>query len=735
MRAATAALIAFALACPAGGPSVSAHSALPAVPSSPFSSLPLTFEPNDGQLTRAVRFLARAPGYTLFLTSKGAVMETQSGAGAAPSIVRMRYLGARHARRIAGIRRQPARVNYFLGRTRRDWHVNIPTYAQVEYRDLYPGIDLVFGGSAAGPEYDWIVHPGADLARVALSVQGAGRLHVDGQGNLAGAAGVLQRAPVLYQTVRGRRHRVSGGFSVVSGTTVKLTAGNFDHARPLVVDPTLAYSSRVGGGNGEGGYSLAIDRSGNTYVTGDTSSANFPVVDPVDPSLHTSASCLHMLMPTCVDAFVLKLSAGGGKLIFSTYIGGQGDDYGHGVALDKSGDIYVAGSTTSPDFPSVHARQPQFAGGSGSGDAYILELNPDGNHILFSTYLGGSGNDDAEAIRVSGGSLYLAGSTSSTNFPTAHAWQTSLGGRSDAFLARLTRAGATVYSTYIGGKGTDGALGIAVKAGKVFVAGETGSVNFPTIHSLQAFGGGSCPNDPQNICEDAFVTAFPIGGGKPLYSTLLGGSQEDRADAIAADRSGNAYVVGGTYSRAFPLVRPLEKTLAAYDQNGFVAKISPTGKALLFSTFLGGTSADEAYGVAVDPAGNIFVTGTTVSDDFPTQDAIQPKIASSGPEDLYSVQSAFVTVLAPSGGSLLYSTYLGGVGQDLGADIVTDGKGNAYVTGFMTSKNFPRTPGAFHSSGGLFDAFIAKIHSASIDRADKAARARLKRPEKSSSRT
>jgi hypothetical protein len=688
-----------------------------------FPSVPLAFEPNQGQWPRGVRFVARGPGYTLFLTGHAAVVEMRNAAGTGLSSIRMRYLGAASATRVVGIGKQVGTVNYLIGRNRRSWHTGIPTYARVEYRNLYPGIDLAFRGTSNVPEYDWIVHPGADLFRIALSVEGAGPLRLDRNGNLVGSSGVLQHAPVLYQEVAGRRHRVAGGFSL-AGATVRFSAHTIDRARPLIVDPTLAFSARVGGGNGEGGYSLTVDSSGDTFVTGDTSSANFPVVDPVDATLHTSGACSREANPTCIDAFVLKLSPSGGKLLYSTFIGGSGDDYGHGVAVDKSGDAYVTGSTTSRDFPAVHARQSQFAGGGTDGDAYVLKLNPAGSAILFSTYLGGSGNDDAEAIRVSAGSVYVAGSTSSSSFPTAHAWQPALAGQSDAFLTRLTKTGDLTYSTYLGGKGSDAALSVAVADGRVFVAGDTGSADFPTVHSLQGFGGGRCVQDPGNVCQDAFVTAFPRAGGKPLYSTLLGGNREDRADGVAADSAGNAYIAGGTYSRNFPLVHPLEKTLGTEDQDGFVAKIDPTGTALLFSTFLGGTSLDEAYGVAVDSARNIFVTGTTVSGDFPTQDAIQPAIASSGPEDLYSVQSAFVTVLAPSGGSLLYSTYLGGVGQDLGADIVADGKGNAYITGFMTSRNFPKTPGAFHSPGGLFDAFIAKIHSASIQRAEQAARAR-----------
>jgi hypothetical protein len=719
-------VLALAFALPSAPPVVQAQ---PSRAADLFSSLPLTFEPNVGQWPANIRYLARGPGYSLVLTRAAALVDTLDAIGR-PAVIRMQFLGGAASTRIVALQRQAARVNDLIGRNPRSWHVNIPTYARIEYRNLYPGIDLAFHGAGRSPEYDWIVHPGADLSRIALSVHGAGPLRVDAEGNLAGSNGILQGAPRLYQDIGGKRIRIPGGFRVLTGTTVGFSARHFDHAHPLIVDPTLSYSARVGGAEGEGGYSLAVDRSGNTIVTGDTSSGNFPVASPIESTLHASSGCLHAEMPSCIDAFVLKLSASGQKLIYSTFIGGGGDDYGHGVAVDREGNVYVAGSTSSADFPTVHAGQSQFAGGGDDGDAYILKLNPAGNSILFSTYLGGSGNDDAEAIKVSGGKLYVAGSTASANFPTLHAWQTSLGGHADAFLARFTTAGKMLYSTFLGGTGTDGALGVATGAGRVFVAGYTGSSNFPTVHPLAGFGGGTCVNDPQNVCQDAFVAAFPQSGGKPIYSTYLGGSREDRADAVAADRNGYAYVVGGTYSRSFPLAQPFQKTLAAGDQSGFVAGINPAGTHLLFSTFLGGTSLDEAYGVAVDAARNIFVTGTTVSDDFPTQDAIQPAIASSGPEDIYSVQNAFITVFAPNSRSLLYSTYLGGVGQDLGADIVTDGSGNAYITGFMTSKNFPRTNGAFHSAGGQFDTFIAKIHSVPIARAEREARARARHEER-----
>lgn len=719
LRLLAAVLAVMAFAAPRGDLPTAAQPLRSALGADPISTLSIAFEPNRGQAPSGIRFLARGPGYTLTLSATEA---TLAPVNASPT-VQMRYMGA-ELPHIVGMNRLPGHVSYLLGRNPKNWHRDIPTFARVEYRNLYPGIDLAFRGAAEMPEYDWIVHPGADLSRVALSIRGAGTLGVDRNGNLTGGGDVLQHAPVLYQVMGGKRQRVAGGFAVEHGTTVRFVAGHFDRARSLVVDPTLVYSDRVGGGNGEGGYSLAVDRAGNTYVTGDTASTNFPVVAPVEGGLHTAGPCQRDAIPTCVDAFVLKLSSGGNKLLYSTFIGGQGDDYGHGVAVDRTGNVYVTGSTDSTDFPVSHAGQSQFAGGRGDGDAYLLKLNGAGTNIVFSTYLGGSGNDDAQALRLSGGKLYLAGSTSSANFPIVHGWQTSLAGHADAFVARFTRGGTLTYSTYLGGTETDGALGIAIRAGKIFVAGSTGSADFPTVHSIRPFGGGSCDEAPEGICPDAFVTAFPLSGGKPLYSTLLGGKREDAADAVTADAAGNAYVVGGTYSRNFPLVRPLRRTLVQDDSSGFVAKINPTGTALIFSTYLGGTSLDEAYGVAVDEARNVFVTGTTVSDDFPVQDAIQPTIASSGPDDIFSVQNAFISVLAPGGGSLLYSTYLGGVGQDLGADIVVDGKGNAYVTGFMTSKNFPRTSGSFHSAGGQYDTFIAKIHSVPIARTEKEARVR-----------
>jgi Beta-propeller repeat len=382
--------------------------------------------------------------------------------------------------------------------------------------------------------------------------------------------------------------------------------------------------------------------------------------------------------------------------------------------VDSSGNAYVTGYTDSSNFPTMNPLQP--ASGGGSSDAFVAKINPTGSALIYSTYLGGSGGESGGGIAVdSSGDAYVTGSTSSTDFPTKNPLQPEYGGgysfAGDAYVSKINAAGsALVYSTYLGGSGRDGGYSIAVdSAGNAYVTGHTGSFNFPiTPGAFQT----TCGDVNQYWCEargDAFVSKINPAGSALVYSTYLGGHDLDRGYSIAVDSTGSAYVTGETYATDFPTVNPLQPASGG-PADAFVSKFNPSGSALVYSTYLGGKGPNEGGGgIAVDSSGSAYVTGTTNSWDFPTVNALQPTYR-GGDED------AFVSELNPSGSALVYSTYLGGRGYDTGRGIAVDSAGNAYVTGYTQSADFPTTPGAFQTvcNGGsgcypYSDAFVSKF--------------------------
>jgi hypothetical protein len=402
--------------------------------------------------------------------------------------------------------------------------------------------------------------------------------------------------------------------------------------------------------------------------------------------------------------FVAKINAEGSALLYSTYLGGSRYGYGYedegfGIAVDGSGNALVTGSTSALDFPTVNALQPSNGTqGTSFDDAFVTKLSPSGSALIYSTYLGGSGNDYGQGIAVDAvGNAYVTGDTFSTNFPTSNALQPAPGGPPafvDAFVAKISPSGsALLYSTYLGGSGFDRGNGIAVDgAGNAYVTGLTGSLNFPTMNPLQ-------PANHAGIDGNAFVAKINAAGTALVYSTYLGGSGGDQGQGIAVDGSGNAYVTGYTGSTDFPTASPLQASNGG-SRTSFVTKINATGLALVYSTYLGGSGGDEGQGIAVDSAGNAYVTGSTASTNFPTNQPLQANYGGGG--------DAFVAKIGASGSALVYSTYLGGSGSEGGGGIAVDALGNAYVTGGTGSTNFP-TANALQASGGGGDAFVLAI--------------------------
>jgi hypothetical protein len=671
-----------------------------------YGRLPLSFEANRGQADDKVDFVSRGNGFTLSLTPSEAVLNLTSpaertDAKANPerdpsTALRLRLTGGNpQAQAVVG-QELPGKANYFIGNDPARWRTDIPTFAEVRYGAVYPGIDLTYYGNQGRLEYDFVVAAGANPDTIALEILGADSLELNVPGELVlhtKAGEIRQPQPVVYQEVAGVRQRIPAGYVLSGSNRVGFWIAAHDAGKPLVIDPTIVYSTYLGGTSSESGLGIAVDAAGAAYVTGSTWSSNFPTTPGAFQPTSGGGS----------DAFVTKLNPAGSALIYSTYLGGSGNDVGRGIAVDAAGAAYVTGATGSTNFPTTPgAFQTTFGGPLDPEirrDAFVSKLNPAGNVLSYSTYLGGNQGDDGSGIAVdAAGDAYVTGTTGSTNFPTTPgAFQTTIAGVSDAFVSKLNPAGnALIYSTYLGGSSSDYGQGIAVDGlGAAYVTGGTYSSNFPTTPgALQTTSGGG---------QDAFVTKLSPAGSTLIYSTFLGGTSDDVGHGIAVDAARAAYVTGRTYSTTFPTTPGAFQTTSGGGQDAFVTKLNPAGNVLSYSTYLGGNSADTGQGIAVDGSGAAYVTGDTASTNFPTTPGAF-QTTSGGWQD------AFVTKLNPAGNALSYSSYLGGSDPDSGQGIAVDGLGAAYVTGYSSSTNFPTTPGAFQTtSGGGQDAFVTKI--------------------------
>jgi hypothetical protein len=692
-RATIAASLALALAFSGQISGTSLHGTAASVAES-YGQLPLAFEQNRGQTDGRVDFLARAPGQSAFLTSTGATLALQSSdqrnKGAA---IRLALSGADPAARPVGLQRLPGEVNVLRGDDPSKWVRGAPTFARVRYADVYPGIDLAWHGAQGGKlEYDFTVRPGADPRQIGLRLDGTRDITLTDSGALrikTAAGPLVQRPPVAYQQIDGHRQPVEARYGL-SGSEVHLILGSYDRQRPLVIDPVLVYSTTLGGSSIDQGVDIAIDSQGAAYVTGITESTDFP----------TTAGAFDAGANGNQDAFVTKLDPAGSSLAYSTYLGGSNTDQGIGIAIDSQGAAYVTGMTSSTDFPTTAGAFDTSKNG-GNDDAFVTKLDPAGSSLAYSSYLGGTNTFDIGlGIAVDSlGAAYLTGSTSSTDFPTtAGAFDPSYNGNQDAFATKFDPAGSSLaYSTFLGGSATEEGSGIAVDSlGAAYVTGITPSTDFPT--TAGAF------DTSYNGNGDAFVTKLdPLGSGL-AYSTYLGGSQADQGH-IAVDSQGAAYITGSTDSTDFPTTTGAFDTTYNGNRDTFVTKLDPLGLTLAYSTYLGGSNSDEGVGIAVDSLGAAYVTGFTSSTDFPTTAGASDTSGDANGD-------AFATKVDPPSSSLAYSTYLGGSSFDLGLGVAIDSLGDAFITGFTFSTDFPTTAGAFDTSGDANgDAFVTKLAS------------------------
>jgi hypothetical protein len=711
---------------------------VPSAGAEALARLPLTFEANVGQADPTVRYLAHGSGYNLALTDQGATLDLSNGnqtdvlmlqlvgGNAAPSLSGLNPQ-AGVANYLIGSDSSQWHTNVPLfGKV--EYQQVYPGVDMVFY-----------GNSQQQLEYDLDLAPGADPSQVRLRFAGQQGLDVDGRGDLIvhlSGGDVVQQTPVVYQEdLSGSHTLVTGRYVLNDDGTVGVALDGYDAARPVVIDPVLSYSTYLGGNGSDSGYGVAVDGNGNAYITGLTGSTNFPtansvqaalgdVIDAFVTKLNTAGTALvystylggsganvdigyaiavdssgsayvtgftnspnfptaHAYQPNSGggtgansgDAFVSKLNPAGNALVYSTYLGGSGEDYGQAIAVDGSGNAYVTGYTRSSDFPTAATIGTI---NSSNKNIFVVKFNATGSALDYSILIGGStGFSTPSGIAIdSAGSAYITGNTAASNFPvSANAVQPTFGGVDDAFVAKLDPAGdGLLDSTYLGGSSDDYGLGIALDAfDNVYITGSTSSTDFPTAHAVQGVYGGGTSGFRNG---DAFVTKLSPSLNSLVYSTYLGGSGADSGQGIAVDLSGNAYIIGTTASANFPTAAPLQAT---YGGNGdaFVAKLNPSGAILLHSTYLGGSSGDQGGAIAVDELGGAYVTGYTTSTDFPTANAFQPTYG--GGTAIGTVGDAFVTKLTldpPTSGPLILTAPSGNGPNNLTLRLRVSGLGN-----------------------------------------------------------
>jgi hypothetical protein len=735
---------------------VSAHSAGLAAPSpvsattfdwTNYGKLPLAFEANEGQTAGGVRFLSHGDGYTLFLTEQEAVltlrqpasrprldsaklgkMRGNKRAAEKLSVLRMRLDGANPKATIAGVDRMPTKVNYFIGDDPKKWRTDVPAYAQVKYQSVYPGVDLLFYGNQRRLEYDFVVAPGADVSQIALDVQGANKLRIDRHGNLLmkmhGGEVELQK-PLVYQDVNGERREIAANYAIADNHEVRFAVSDYDHTRPLTIDPVLNYVTYLGGTGTDAAFGIALDAAMNAYVAGITTSTDFPQQNPEPATPPTDIAAVG-------TAFVSELDPTGAHLLYSTYLGGSGSatrgDGAQAIAVDAASplNVYVTGFTFSADFPVttnalIGAPGPGGTGTGGSG--FVTKLTPSLTgtaQLAYSTYLGGDTEDQGNGIAVDGsGDAFITGLTLSTNFPhTTNALHSALlNANGSAFLTEInTVTGTDVFSTYFGGTNGPGsaflfgdeAFGITIDtSSNAYIVGTTTSTDFPTMGTTVS----SCLTDTNGI---AFVSVINTTTPGLTYSTCLGGASTETQGFGIALAGGVVYVTGQTTSSDFPTTTNSIPPPSAGVGNGvvFVSLLNTTSTTPnKYSTFLGGTNGDVGNGIAVDSTGNVYVTGETGSADFPITQGALLESRNNG------VGTGFISKINPGGNGqadLLYSSYFGGNGVggtfDSANGVAVAGT-NAYITGQTASSDLPVTATAFQKTftSTTTNAFVADL--------------------------
>jgi len=630
-----------------------------------YGKLPLGFEINRGQTDAQVKFLSRGSGYTLFLTTSEAILafsppgrqnsnaeEPDLAEPAPDSVVRMKLVGASSSPKVEGLEELPGKTNYFVGNDPTKWFTNIPSYGKVRYRRVYPGVDAVYYGNHNQFEHDFIIAPGTNPNVIKLAFEGAGKISVSEGGDLVlntDAGHVRLQKPTIYQDEADGRREIAGEYRVMTDSQVTFEVAEYDRTKPLVIDPVfLIYSTYLGGGRSTTANAIAVDPFGNASIAGNTIAQDFPTLNAIQ-SVYGGGR---------LKGFVSKLNPDGSALVYSSYLGGSGFTAVNGVAADSSGNTYVTGSTTAADLPVANGLWPIDPIGDQRGrTGFLAKLGPTGA-VIYATYVGDVDGEGRSVATDSDGNAYVSGI-----YPAPR----------NSFLIKLDPTGTgVVYSTNLPSRNVHIAVDLSQN---VYILADNG------------------------------ITKLNAAGDTVLYSSSLiqGGT------GIAVDSRGNAYVTGSTDSASFPLVNPIQSDIAG-GVDAFIAKLNASGTAVVYSTYLGGTGYDAGQAIAVDASGSAYVTGLTLSTDFPDVQSFQtPFLPPTGSNR----GNVFVTKLNPHGDGLLYSTYLGGSFLDSVQGIAVDRSGNAYVTGRTFSRDdFPLTANAIQSeykSASEAQSFITKI--------------------------
>ena len=683
-------------------------------PTAAYGKLPLHFEANVGQTDENVKFLARGSGYTMFFTGSDTVLTFRNRKS-----VSMRLAGSKPNPTAKGIEKQVGTSNYFIGNDPKAWKTNVPMFAKAQFDDVYPGIDVIYYGTDQRQlEYDFIVKPGADPHSIRLGFEGTDKIRADSGGDLVLTVDKKElriHQPKLYQDVEGTRKEIPGSFKLIGRNNVAFEVGSYDKSKTLVIDPILAYSTFLGGSGDDIGVGIEVNQHGDAVVTGLTISPNFPP-SPAAPKLGPGGA---------YDAFVAKISADGTHLMYSTYLGGSDDENLHGgfvysdIAIDANGFAYVTGLTKSTDFPvfpNPGAYQATHSGGL--ADGYVTKLNPAGNGIVYSTYLGGIGFDGNHAIAVdSSQQVYLtgydgSGTIAANGFQPVHATACS-SGNGDAFVAKLNSTGSSLlYYSYLGGNSCNLGSDITLDPDDdVHVMGETVATNLPT--TIDAFD-KTCGTD--GTCNGGIADIFILkvntnitGPGSLSYLTYLGGSGEERvaySGGIAVDVTEVIHVTAMTASTNpadFPIKNAAQPnpncSSSTCPPEAFITKLK--GNQLVYSTYLGGPGLDFGSGIKLDITGNAYVVGSS-GGTFPSTQGM-PTCTDPG---------VFVAKFSQFG-VRQWAGCISGPGQDTGLDIAVDPAGCAYLTGWTESSSYPTVHALQPLFGGgstiFSDGFVTKV--------------------------
>jgi uncharacterized repeat protein (TIGR01451 family) len=569
-----------------------------------YGKMPLSFEVNQGQTIPQVKFLSRHSTSDLYLTSTEAVLVLKNPlskkqqkenltAAHKASVLRLKVLGANPAAPVEGLDPLPGKSNYFRGKDPGQWQTDIPNYTKVQYSDVYKGVNLIYYGNQRQLEYDFVVAPGADPNTIKLAFEGARKIVIDANGDLllsTKAGDVRMHKPYVYQETEGGRQTVASRYVLKGKKQVGFEVALYDRNKTLVIDPVLSYSTFLGGSSYEDGRSITVDSSGNAYVTGSTSSFNFPAGKDAFSSTYTNSS----------DVFVTKLNATGSAFLYSTYIGGNSNDIGYDITIDSTGNAYLTGLTSSTNYPTTQGAYDITYNDGYQGDAFVTKLNNSGTALIYSTFLGGSNGEQGNGIAIDmSGNAYITGNTASTNFPTtAGALQTVATNSVEAFVTKLDNAGAAlVYSTYLGGTSADQGSNIAVDTiGNAYITGNTASTNFPTTAgALQTVYGGNTNGCCSSLAGDAFVAKLNLAGTALIYSTYLGGSSDENGSGIVVTPSDEVYLTGSTTSVNFPVTPGVIRV-----GNGGVAKTTDSSISWMASNT--GITASTVNVLAVNPS-------------------------------------------------------------------------------------------------------------------------------------